>query len=189
MMEYTVRKNPQFAACGLNCGLCPRYYTSGESRCPGCAGEGFLEVHPSCGILSCCQRKSIEYCGQCGDFPCARYNRADLDDSFITHRNQLKDIDKAKRIGLEAYEAELSDKVKILEELLDSYNDGRRKSFFCLAVNLLELQDIKSVMTQIATETKPIDSVKEKTKIAAKAFLDMADKRDISLKLRKAQES
>ena len=188
-MKYTVRKNPQFSACGLNCGLCPRYYTSGESRCPGCAGEGFSEVHPPCGILSCCQRKGIEYCIQCGDFPCARYNHVDRDDSFITHRNQLKDIDKAKRIGLEVYEAELNDKVKMLEELLEAYNDGRKKSFFCVAVNLLELQDVQSVMAQIADETKSGDTVKEKAKIAVKAFQDMADKRDISLKLRKAQES
>jgi len=140
-------------------------------------------------VLSCCQRKGIEYCGQCGDFPCAKYDLADKGDSFITHKNQLKDIEKAKRIGLEAYEAELNDKVKILEELLESYNDGRKKSFFCLAVNLLELQDIKSAMAQIAAETEPSDTVKEKAKTAVSVFQDMADKRAVSLKLRKAQES
>ena len=184
-MEYTVRKNPQFSACGLNCGLCSRYYTSGESRCPGCAGEGFSLVHPPCGILSCCQRKGLEYCFLCEDFPCTKYDGVDLSDSFITHKNQLKDLDKAKRIGLDAYEAELNDKVKILAELLEFYNDGRRKSLFCLAVNLLELQDVQSVMTQIAVEVKLSDTIKEKAKIAAKAFQDMADQRDISLKLRK----
>jgi len=74
-MEYQTRKYPQFAACGLNCGLCPRYYTVGSSRCPGCAGKGFLEVHPTCGILSCCQRKGLEYCFECGEFPCMKYDR------------------------------------------------------------------------------------------------------------------
>lgn len=27
--------------CGLDCGLCPRFYTEGSSRCPGCCGENF----------------------------------------------------------------------------------------------------------------------------------------------------
>jgi hypothetical protein len=76
-----------------------------------------------------------------------------------------------------------------LEELLESYNDGCRKSFFCTAVNLLELQDVESVMTKIAVETKSSGTVKEKAKIAERAFQDMADKRDVSLKLRKTQES
>jgi len=58
-MEYKIRSYPQFSACGLNCGLCPRYHTSGITRCPGCAGENFLMKHPSCGVLSCSQRKKL----------------------------------------------------------------------------------------------------------------------------------
>ena len=184
-VEYKVRKNPLFSACGLNCGLCSRYHTNGSSRCPGCAGEGFSSAHPPCGVLSCCQRKGIEYCFLCEDFPCKKYDGADLLDSFITHKNQFHDFDKVKRIGLEAYETELNAKVKVLEELLENYNDGRKKSFFCVAVNLLELQDIKCVMAQIAVETKTNDSVKEKSAIAGRLFQNMADKRNISLKLRK----
>ena len=36
--EYD-REYPLFSACGLNCGLCPRFYTDGESRCPGCGAK------------------------------------------------------------------------------------------------------------------------------------------------------
>ncbi|MCL2857631.1 MAG: DUF3795 domain-containing protein [Oscillospiraceae bacterium] len=184
-MEYKVRSNPLFAACGLNCGLCPRYHTEGQSRCPGCAGEGFSLVHPPCGVLSCCQRKGLEYCFLCDDFPCEKYDGVDATDSFITHKNQFKDMEKAKRIGLEAYEAELNTKVQILEGLLENYNDGRRKSFFCLAVNLLELEDVESVMAQIEAQTKAVDCAKEKAAIAARIFQDVADVKGISLKLRK----
>jgi hypothetical protein len=35
-----------------------------------------------------------------------------------------------------------------LERLLADFDDGRRKNFFCLAVNLLELPDIREVMAQ-----------------------------------------
>jgi hypothetical protein len=185
IMEYKIREYPLFSACGLNCGLCPRFYTDGDSRCPGCAGEGFSEVHPPCGVLSCCQRKNIEYCFLCDEYPCKKYDGVDLSDSFITHKNQLKDLEKAKTIGMEAYKAELDEKVVILKELLTRYNDGRKKSFYCLAVNLLDLQDIKIIMKQIAVEVALDSPIKDKAATVTALFNEMAEKRGISLKLRK----
>ena len=94
-MEYKIREYPQFSACGLNCGLCPRYYTKGQSRCPGCAGKGFTKSHCSCSILSCCQRKGLEYCFLCDEYPCKKYDGEGIVDSFITHMNIFRDADKA----------------------------------------------------------------------------------------------
>jgi len=187
-MEYKTREYPLFAACGLNCGLCPRYHTDSSSRCPGCAGKGFSEAHPSCGVLSCCQRKGIEYCFLCEEYPCKRYDGVDSFDSFITHKNQLRDLEKAKQMGIEVYKAELDEKVKALKKLLKNYNDGRRKSFFCLAVSLLELHDIKATMEQIAAETKLESQLKTKAAIAVRCFEEKARAKDISLKLRKKTE-
>jgi len=184
-MEYKIRSYPQFAACGLNCGLCPRHYTTGESRCPGCAGEGFSDVHPTCGILSCCQRKGIEYCYECREFPCKKYDNWGASDSFITHRNYLADMEKAKEVGIEAYKDELNKKVQILDELLNNYNDGRRKSFYCLAVNLLELADIESIMEQVREEDNPQSTMKEKAAIVVHLFNERAADKGISLKMRK----
>ena len=184
-MEYQVRKYPLFSACGLNCGLCPRYHTDGKSKCPGCAGEGFSAAHPSCGVLSCCQRKGIEYCFICEEYPCKKYDGADLSDSFITHKNQLRDLDKAKRLGMETYKTELNEKVRLLEELLKNFDDGRRKNFYCVAVNLLELQDIKTVMGQIDGAVVFDTPLKVKAAAVVRLFEDMAENRGISLQLRK----
>jgi len=184
-MEYKTRSYPLFAACGLNCGLCPRYYTVGTSRCPGCAAEGFSEVHPPCGILSCCQRKGVEYCFECDEYPCKKYDGWGDADSFITHRNILKDSEKAKRIGIDAYKAELNEKVSLLQELLKNYDDGRRRSFYCLAVNLLELQDIKAVMEQISAEVEADAPIKLRAETAVRLFGDMAEQKNILLKLQK----
>ena len=175
-MKYKTRY-PLFSACGLNCGLCPRYYTDGSSRCHGCAGEGFDSVHPPCGVLSCCQRNGIEYCFECDGYPCKKYDGADLRDSFITHKNQLADMKKAKQIGIAAYKAELDEKAGILKLLLKSYDNGRSKSFYCLAVNLLDLQDIKSVMERIGRETE--------AKEVVRLLGETAAQKNISLKLRK----
>lgn len=40
----------------------------------------------------------------------------------------------------------------ILDSLLANYNDGRKKIFFCLTVNLLELVDLKKVLEQIKAD-------------------------------------
>ena len=184
-MEYSIRTYPQFSACGLNCGLCPRYYTSGSSRCPGCAGDGFSKVHPTCGVLSCCQRKGLEYCFLCDEFPCEKYDGADLTDSFITHKNQFLDMEKAKLTGVESYKAELDSKIAILEDLLQKYDDGRRKRFFCLAVNLFDLHDIKTVMEKIASESNLESHIKDKAGTAVRLIEEMATHRNVLLKLRK----
>jgi len=184
-VAYNNRKYPQFSACGLNCGLCPRYYTAGSSRCPGCAGKGFSEIHCSCGILACCQRKGLEFCFECGEFPCKKYDGVGSSDSFITHKNQLSDMEKAKRVGIEVYMEEQYEKIGLLEELLNNYDDGRRKSFYCLAVNLLELRDIKDIVGQLTSEVDPETPVKERAAAAKRLFEEIAESKGISLKLRK----
>lgn len=42
-----------------------------------------------------------------------------------------------KEMGVEVYNYGQMQKLEILKPLLEGYNDGRRKGFFCLAVNLL----------------------------------------------------
>jgi hypothetical protein len=136
-------------------------------------------------MLSCCQRKGVEYCFSCEDYPCKKYVRVDLSDSFITHKNQLRDLDKAKRIGMAAYEIELNEKVRALEELLKYYDDGRRKSLFCVAVNLLDLHDVRAVMEQLNSEIEPEMPVKMKAAAAVRLFEEIAEKRAVPLQLRK----
>jgi len=187
-MNNHQRSYPLLSACGLNCGLCPRFHTNGDSKCPGCGGEGFFTKRPPCAVTSCNRRRSIEYCYQCDEYPCKRYVGTGTRDSFITHRNRLKDFEKIKINGLEAYQSELNQKVEILCHLLENYNDGRRKNFYCIAVNLLELEDIKEVMANLCTGDPrgyPSMTIKEKSQIAVNLFQAIADKRNIILKLNK----
>jgi hypothetical protein len=180
-MKNFKRNYTLFSLCGLNCGLCPMYL---DNYCPGCGGG---PGNQSCAIARCSQQRGgIEYCYLCDKYPCEKYEGIDKYDSFITHRNQLKDLEKVRKIGIERYKTELDEKITILKNLLANYNDGRRKSFFCIAVNLLEQQDIKSVMEQIATEEESCNlTLKEKAAVAANLFQTMAEKRNIILKLNK----
>ena len=95
------------------------------------------------------EHDSVQYCFQCSEYPCEKYDHIDDFDSFITHRNRKSDMEKAKRLGIDAYNAEQAEKANILGIFLSQYNDGRKKTLFCVAVNLLELQELQTVLKEI----------------------------------------
>ena len=187
-MPEHLRDYPLFSACGLNCGLCPRHYTVGSSRCPGCAGEGFAAKHPACGVLSCSLRRGLPHCGVCADFPCARYDGADETDSFITHLHQRRDLEKARTMGDATYRRELEEKRGILERLLTGYDDGQRKSVFCLAVNLLELPELRETMAVLEATTGPEQPLGDRAAEAVRLLRERAEARGVSLRLRKKEK-
>ena len=192
MKEYS-RNTPQFSLCGLNCCLCPRFRTTGSSRCPGCGGTAFYEKHPACGVISCSLRHDgVAYCFECSAYPCGRYTGLNDKDSFITYKHVPMDMDTAKDVGLETYLDQLSKKSHVLDILLDEWDSGRLKSYFCLAVNLLPLADLEIAMSEQAhmKQTLGTDSALNSGnanygKIAKEYFDTLAAAKGISLQLRR----
>lgn len=177
-MKGFSRKDPLFSLCGLNCGLC-------SMRLLGhCGGCGF--GNQSCPLARCAMaHPGVEYCFQCSEYPCERYKNIADHDIFITRQHQLEDLAKAQRIGLEHYRAEQEKKAALLKRLLAEYNDGRRKTLFCLAVNLLELDELTAMIEEADAETETLP-IKEKAAYLAALFQKCADQKGIVLKLRKA---
>lgn len=175
------RQNQLFALCGLNCGLCPMFL---GKYCPGCGGG---EGNQSCKIARCSmEHGGIEYCYQCGEYPCSKYDPIGDYDIFITGRNKKRDMQKAQEIGMEAYNAEQTQKARILDILLSNYNDGRKKTLFCVAVNLLELQELQEILRQMEDRADlGTLTLKEKSAFAAGLLKAAGAKNNIDLKLRK----
>lgn len=171
------RKNQLLSLCGLNCGLCPMLL---GKHCGGC-GNG----NQSCSIARCSlEHGAPEYCYDCSLYPCDKYLNIDAYDSFITHKHQKSDLEKAKRLGIEQYNLEQKFKISILNTLLEKYNDGRRKSFFCTAVNLLELAELQEALNHIEANHALNDaSVKERSAYAAGIIREIADRSGIELRL------
>ena len=170
-MKGFTRDNPYLSLCGLNCKLFPMHLSG---HCGGC-GFG----NQSCPIARCSlEHGNPEYCFQCPEYPCARYTHVDEADSFITHRNQKTDLEKMRKIGEEAYNAEQVEKRQILDRLLAEYNDGRKKTLFCLAVNLLPLEDLRTVFADGDHQL----SVKDRAKLMEKR---LKERSGVELKLRR----
>lgn len=176
-MKGFERRDQLFSLCGLNCGLCPMLL---GNYCGGC-GNG----NQSCKIVRCSlEHGKIEYCYECKQYPCEKYQNMDEYDYFITSRHRIADIERAQNIGIERYNLEQQEKVQILSYLLSNYNDGRRKNFFCVAVNLLELSEIREAIRKIESNEE-LSSLpfKEQCLYVAEVFQKIADRRDIKLKL------
>ena len=176
-MKGFKRENKFFSLCGLNCGLCPMFL---GKHCGGC-GNG----NQSCKIAKCSiEQGNIEYCYECKHYPCEKYQHIDEYDSFITHRQQKSDLEKAQRIGIEQYNLEQREKAQILNYLLFNYNDGRRKNFFCVAVNLLKLSELQKAINQIRANGELASlSTKEQCSFVVDVFQKIADSSSIELKL------
>lgn len=102
-MKGFVRKDQRLSLCGLNCGLCPMRL---GGHCGGC-GAG----NQSCKIARCSlEQGGVTYCYQCGNYPCEKYREPDPYDSFITGQNRLRDMEKARILGPEAYGREQEQK-------------------------------------------------------------------------------
>jgi hypothetical protein len=184
-MEPYARKDPSFALCGLNCCLCPRFHTDGSSRCPGCGGPDFSSKHPTCAVITCGKKHGpVEYCFECGDYPCKRYSTTGKADSFISYRNVIHDFSKAKK-DLKQYLKDLRQKHEILLELISNYNDGRSKGFYCLVVDLLPLSELTTILKEIQAYWMTVDGdPKEKGRKIREIFELRAKKLKIEVSLR-----
>ena len=104
-------------------------------------------------------------------------------DSFITYKHVIRDLEYARINGLQAYREKLDEKVEILKYLLEHCDDGRHKSRFCTAVNLLDLQDLREIKEAVSHAAARRDADLTRT---TDTWLDRyTDIRGVSLTLRK----
>ena len=180
MKKAATRTDNLFSLCGLNCAFCPMQV---RGECGGCGSESLC--YPSCQIVHCAARHgNIDYCFECPEYPCEKYDGVDRYDSLISHRNQKKDMDRAKELGIGQYQDILLKKRELLDLLLTEYDDGRHDVLFCTAANLLEPEDLDAV-TEQAKQLSPNASQGERAAFVEQKLHACAEKRGVSLALRR----
>jgi len=194
MGEHPVKMYPTIGCCGLDCGLCPRYYTVGSSRCPGCCGPDFFNRHPSCSYITCCvKKKGLEVCAQCDEFPCSKFESWLIGggecDSFLTHKKAHPNLSFIREHGIEKFIEQQRKRIRLLETMLKNFDDGRSKSFYCIAATLLPIKDLEISLNgteqKIKADKIRLDDIKTKSKILKEFLNNLAAKEGIELKLRK----
>ncbi|MBR1444664.1 MAG: DUF3795 domain-containing protein [Firmicutes bacterium] len=173
------RTDDLFSLCGLNCGLCAYRLQGG---CNGCFKDSSCAA--VCRMAPCSVKHgNLQYCYECSEYPCEKYDGFDSYDTLVLHRNQRKDMQKAKEIGIEAYRAEQREKIKILNRFLRDYDDGSKQVFLCLAVNMLEVNDLNHILEKAESATASM-SLPEKTIFLENEIRSFARDNNISLYLK-----
>jgi hypothetical protein len=142
------KRHLEIGACGLDCILCPRHFTKGRSRCERCGSE-YSYAAVGCKLYRCCvSEKGLETCAACEDFPCPKLQGATDADSFVTHRMMISNLRSIARSGIDEYLREQDLRRDALERMLSEFNDGRSKSYYCLAARLLSVEALVDALNK-----------------------------------------
>ena len=174
-MNEHVKVYPTIGVCGLDCGLCPRYYTVGASRCPGCCGPEFFSKHPSCSFITCCvKKKNFEVCAECSDFPCSKfksdeeYQQLKESSSYPSYKKVMSNLNFIKEHGIEQFIGQQKERIKLLETMIVDFDDGRSRSFYCKSATLLDLGGLRDSLDKAIRKVKTDNIKPNDTKTKAK---------------------
>ncbi|MDN7025088.1 DUF3795 domain-containing protein [Methanoculleus sp. FWC-SCC1] len=179
---------PAIGVCGLSCRLCPMYNTEAESRCSGCKSANRMAV--GCPFITCAvKRKGIEFCRDCEESDtCEKWKKhrdaGRTHDSFKCYQTLEEDISFIARHGTSAFQKIQKQREFFLGEMLRDFNEGRSKSYYCIAATVLKLEDLEEALSRAREESGGLD-IKAKSKILHRILDDVASRKDYHLKLRK----
>jgi hypothetical protein len=143
---------PGVGICGLSCRLCPHFHTAGPSRCSGCKTESRMSA--GCPFITCAlKRKGIEFCWDCEDSgTCERWARhreaGKRADSFRCYQKLEDDIEFIRKNGIDAFEEAQKIRESLLVEMLEEFNEGRSKSYYCIAATVMETGELEGALAQ-----------------------------------------
>lgn len=181
---------PEIGICGLSCRLCPSYHTDTKRRCFGCKSTGRMAV--GCPIITCATRKKgIEFCWDCKENnTCEKWKRrrkfGKEQDSFKCYQTLEGDISFIQKNGVIRFEKLQKIREELLKEMLKDYNEGRSKSYYCIAATVLKINELQEALNKVKKESLGLD-LRGKSQMLHIILNKFADDRKIHLKLRNAK--
>ncbi len=112
------------APCGLDCFNCPVYLAKDNERlraavarnlnvpvervvCRGCRDEGgtigFLGMTEPCNVYKCIQKKGLDFCCDCPDFPCDHLHPYADKAAERPHNTKVFNLCLIKKMGLQSW--------------------------------------------------------------------------------------
>jgi hypothetical protein len=184
-MEF---KHVETGVCGLSCKLCPRYHTNGSSRCGGCKSP--FRMGAGCPFITCAvKKKGIELCTDCPEGEtCERWKGhrtfSRTHDTFVCYQKLEDNIRFIRSHGVPAFEEAQEKRCRLLQAMLAGYDDGRSKSFFCIAATVMEPDELERAIAS-AGAASPGKAPKEKAGAMRRALEEIATEKHYNLSLRK----
>ncbi|MFC1908172.1 DUF3795 domain-containing protein [Chloroflexota bacterium] len=179
---------PEIGVCGLSCRLCPTYHSKAVSRCGGCKSE--VRIAVGCPFINCAvKRKGIEFCWDCEEnIICEKWGKhrdtGKRHDSFKCYQKLEDDIRFVQENGIEKFEKIQKLREKLLAQILKEFNEGRSKSYYCIAATVLGIEELEEAIDRARKESTGLD-IRAKSKVMHSMLDAIAGKNNYCLKLRK----
>ena len=179
---------PEIGICGLSCRLCPSYHMNTESRCLGCKSEGRMAV--GCPFITCAiKKKGIEFCWDCKESEtCEKWKKhrdaGKKRDSFKCYQKLEDDIAFIQQNGVDEFERSQKAREQLLKGMLQEFNNGRSKIYFCIAATVLEIEELKEALDKAKRKSEGLDFT-ERSKLLHSILDELATQKKYHLKLRK----
>jgi len=181
-------KYPEVGICGLSCRLCPHYHMITESRCLGCKSDDRIKV--GCPFITCAiKRKGVEFCWDCSKGEtCEKWkNHREAGrkiDSFKCYQKLEDDIAFINKRGVVEFEKLQKIREQLLREMLVEFNEGRSKSYYCIAATVMEIEELELALAEAKQKSIGLD-IKGRFRILHDILNDIARKKKYCLKLRR----
>ena len=180
--------HPTIGICGLSCTLCPSYQTDAASRCMGCKSEARMAV--GCPFITCAvKKKGVEFCWDCDEHStCEKWRKhrghGKTKDSFKCYQTLEHDIKLILKQGIHEFEQDQLNREQLLKQMLEQFNDGRSKSYYCIAATVMTINEIEQALEEAKQKSDGLD-IKAKAKLLHSILDRIAEKRGYLLNLRK----
>jgi hypothetical protein len=117
--------------CGLPCFHCPAYLAKEDSEirervaatlgiptekaaCEGCRLQkgciALLNQNKTCRIFLCTAEKGIDFCHECDNFPCERFQPY-ADNAQFPHNTKMYQLCMMKKVGIEKWASEMATRI------------------------------------------------------------------------------
>lgn len=181
-------RHPEIGICGLACALCPRFHTRGGSRCEGCKSPARMAA--GCPFITCAvKKKGIEFCWECDERgTCERWREHSefgcRHDTFVCYAQLEANIAFLAEHGAREFQKAQRKRVRLLRQMLEQFDEGRSKTFYCIAATLLEDADLETALECAGRESSGKD-IKAKAQSLHSRLNEIAARQGLELALRK----
>jgi len=164
------------------------YHGGGQSRCGG--GKSASRMIVGCPFITCAvKKKGIEFCWNCEEsVTCEKWKKhrdaSKQYDSFVCYQKLEDNIQSILEKGVGEFEKEQIIRENLVKEMLKEFNEGRSKTFYCIASTVLEIKELENALQEAQKQSEGLD-IKEKSKVLHQILNRIAEKKHYCLTLRK----
>ncbi|MGI6642564.1 MAG: hypothetical protein ACOX3V_00875 [Bacillota bacterium] len=107
--------------------------------------------------------RRIEFCWECEESDTCERWQAHRDagkrsDSFKCYQKLEEDILFIRTHGIDPFIEEQETRRNLLGEMLFGFNDGRSKSYYCIAATILEVDELRGAIHRASAESDGLDA-------------------------------